>query len=88
MKQLNERPKQLLPNGKWNPEYTKWYRSTEKGKQHAAKNNKRLSEKYREEFPHGSRKCVECNSMYHTPDVVSRGWKIIGNFGCLCDICE
>jgi ribonuclease HI len=27
-----EKPKSLLPNGKFNPEYNSWYRSTEAGK--------------------------------------------------------
>jgi DNA replication protein DnaC len=31
--------------------------------------------------------CVSCRSIYALEDVVQRGWKIVGNFGCICDLC-
>jgi hypothetical protein len=98
-------------NGKKNPEYTRWYRSTPAGKAAVAKWNqsdackkvrsKYLStdkgkalarqgaaRRYAEQFPDGSRKCVECNSQYHIPDILSRGWTLVGKFGCVCDLCR
>ena len=98
-------------NGKKNPEYTRWYRSTPAGKAAVAKwnqsaaykkarskylateNGKALAKegaarRYSEQFPLGSRKCVECGSQYHIPDILSRGWTLVGKFGCLCDLCR
>jgi hypothetical protein len=104
-----EKPPRLLPSGKANPEYNKWYRSTEVGKAALKKYNasdkakdrrkkylagkgkttvaKARAAKYKETFPNGRLVCVECKSAYDKMAVVERGWRRIGMFNCLCDLC-
>jgi hypothetical protein len=86
------KPKSRLPDGRANPEYTKWWFTTEKGKAHRARHAPArqvyAQRKAKEEFPTGKLICVECKSTYHKVDVIERKWKRIGNFGCVCDLCS
>lgn len=96
--------KTMLPNGKRNPEYTKWYRTTETWKEamkryrksaaHAqamkkyrsSEKGKQTAKKNRPIF--GTKICAGCKIKYLTEDVLARGYKILGRFHCLCDMCK
>jgi len=42
----------------------------------------------REEWPTGKIVCIDCKSSYHKIHVVERGWRRVGPFGCLCEVCQ
>lgn len=41
-----------------------------------------------EKYPSGKKTCIECKSTYHTNDAIMRGYKMVGLWGCVCDLCE
>ncbi len=43
--------------------------------------------KLREQHLFGTIKCEECGSVYDKLTVIERGWKTIGHWGCICDLC-
>jgi len=91
---MNDRPRAKLPNGKTNPEYTNWWRTTEKGRacvkswNHSEGHKKSKKALYNKRYPIGKRKCVECGSEYGVDKILERGWKTIGRYGCICDLCS
>lgn len=92
-----QKPPSRLPNGKANPAYTRWWRSTERGAKsislskarpdYLQREAERKRKAYKAVFPVGARTCVECKSVFPTDSVISKGWRLIGLRGTLCDVC-
>jgi hypothetical protein len=64
------------------------YWSSANGKAAEARRAESVKNARKKEFPMGMRSCVECRIQYHTPDILNRGWRLVGDFGCICDLCE
>lgn len=86
-----------LPSGKANPEYVRWWRTnTEAGRESVRKSNlkhrgpgvkRRGSYKPKVSLEDRTVSCAVCRSTYRYANVLERGWRMIGNFGTVCDLC-
>ena len=89
-------------NGKANPAYDKWYRSQPEQRAkararakayNATPEAKAARAKYNaKRGPNGKGPggiaCKECGQRFHLEDVVARGWKRVGHYACICDLCQ
>lgn len=75
---MKERPKARLANGKTNPEYSRWYSRSEKGKAAKRKYEKKRELMFR---------CVTCKRDYYLESVQEGGVHLGGGL-CRCKECH
>jgi hypothetical protein len=49
--------------------------------------NESVKKRRRESYPSGRKQCIECGIVYHADSALARGFRLIGKYKCLCDLC-